>query len=209
MKTNRILTVTLALMCLAAFGFALTADSSSAADINKTSEADWSKFTDASPGHFYVYLTNTTNADITVKVVVYDGVTGDEKDTTVAKIAADGEQHEVRMTFSYGSSGTKLVNYKVYNDDDNSIIYVSDGNYEISVEHSIWKNTSTYVIIVVVIIAIIVIAYLIMRARANKSKASGNTKTFTEMEAERKAKKTGKVAAKETYKAGDSKKKRK
>ena len=210
MNAKRILTLAVALACVAAFAFAFAADDSSAAagDITKAKEADWGKFTDASSGHFYVYLANNTDAAITVKVVVYNGITDEELDTTVAEIAANATEQEVRMTFSYGSSGTKLVKYTVYGDDGETT-YFSDGSYEIEVKHSMWKNTSTYVIIVLVIIAIIVIAYFVMRARANKSKASGNTKTFTEMEAERKAKKAGKVAQKETYKGGDSKKKRK
>lgn len=210
MNAKKILTLAVAFACLATFAFALTADDSSAAagDITKAKEADWGKYTDASPGHFYVYLANNTDAAITVKVVVYDGITGDEKDTTMAEIEANATEQEVRMTFSYGSSDDKLVRYTVYSEDGETV-YFSDGSYEIEVKHSMWKNTSTYVIIVLVIIAIIVVAYFVMRARANKSKASGNTRTFTEMEAERKAKKAGKVAQKETYKGGDSKKKRK
>ena len=210
MNAKKILTLAVAFACLAAFAFALTTDDSSAAvgDITKAKEADWGKFTDASPGHFYVYLANNTDAAITVKVIVYNGITGDELDTTVAEIAANATEQEVRMTFSYGSSGDKLVRYTVYGDDGETT-YFSDGSYEIGVKHSMWKNTSTYVIIVLVIIAIVVVAYFVMRARANKSKASGNTKTFTEMEAERKAKKAGRVAQRETYKGGDSNKKRK
>ena len=209
MNAKKILTLAVAFACLAAFAFALTADDSAAAgDITPAKEADWGKFTDASPGHFYVYLANNTDAVITVKVVVYDGITGDELDTTVADIEANATEQEVRMTFSYGSSGQKLVRYEVYVGEETTPI-ISEGSFEIDVKHSMWKNTSTYVIIVLVIIAIIVVAYFVMRARANKSKASGNTKTFTEMEAERKAKKAGRVAQRETYKGGESKKKRK
>ncbi len=211
MRTNKILTIALALACVAAFAFAVTADDSSAAsDIEKAKEADWSGFTDASSGHFYVYLANNTDAEIYVKVVVYDSVSGSEKDSTVAAISANEEEQEVRMTFSYGSDGDKMVSYTVYAyDNDSGTVgdaYFSEGSFTIDVDHSVWKNTSTYVIIVVVILAIIIIAYFVMRARANKNKAAGRTKTFTELEAERKAKKSGKVAQKETYRSGDKKK---
>lgn len=212
MKASKTFTLALALACVAAFAFAVTADDSSAAssDIEKAKEADWSGFTDAASGHFYVYLANNTDSDIEVKVVVYDGISGDEKDTTIKTIEGQATEQEVRMTFGYGSSGDKLVYYTVYaynsETGETGDAYFSDGSFTIDVEHSMWKNTSTYVIIVVVILAIIIVAYFIMRSRANKHKEAAGTKTFTQLEAERKAKKSNKVAQKETYKSGEKKK---
>ncbi len=213
MKTNKLLTLALALACVAAFAFAFAADDSSAAsDIEKSKEADWSGFTDASSGHFYVYLKNNTNGDITVKVIVKDGISGDEKDSTVATIAAQAEEQEVSMSFSYGSDGDKYVSYSVYayNSETEELgdLYFSEGNFTISVDHSVWKNTSTYVIIVVVILAVIIIAYFVMRSRANKHKEAAGSKSFTELEAERRAKKKGQVAQRETYKSGEKKKRK-
>ena len=209
MQSKKLLTIALALTFVAtfAFAFAFAAEGSDAADIEKSKEADWSKFTDTSKGHFYVYLDNNTDNEMVVKVTVYDGKSGDELDNTVATIPATTTAYEVRMTFGFGSDGTKLVNYKVTNE-EGTVTYFSEGNFEISVSHSIWKNTSTYVILVAVIIAIVVIAYFVMRARATKQKSAGGTKTFTQLEAERKAKKAGKVAQRETYKADSSKKKK-
>ncbi len=211
MKADKLLTLALALACVAAFAFAVCADDSSAAsDIEKAKEADWGGFTDASSGHFYVYLKNNTDADIVVKVAVYDGISGDEKDSTVATIAAQVEEQEVSTSFSYGSDGDKYVRYTVYayNSETGEVgdAYFSEGNFVIDVDHSVWKNTSTYVIIVVVILAIIIIAYFIMRSRANKHREAVGSKSFTELEAERKAKKKGRVAQKETYRSGEKKK---
>ena len=209
MQSKKILAIALVVAFAATFAFAFVADGSDAdaSDVAKTKDPEWGKFTDTSSGHFYVYLENKTDAAITVKVVVYDGVSGDEKDTTVKELAANSGEVEVRMTFGYGSDGSKIVNYKVYNNETEEL-YFADGSFELSVSHSIWKNTSTYVIIVVVIIAIVVIAYFVMRSRATKQKSAGGTKTFTQLEAERKAKKAGKVAEKQDYKASGSKKKR-
>ena len=209
MQSKKLLTIALALSFVAtfAFAFAFAAEGSDAADIEKSKEADWSKFTDTSKGHFYVYLDNNTDNEMVVKVTVYDGKSGDELDNTVATIPATTTAYEIRMTFGFGSDGTKLVNYKVTNE-EGTVTYFSEGNFEISVSHSIWKNTSTYVLLVAVIIAIVVIAYFVMRARATKQKSTGGTKTFTQLEAERKAKKAGKVAEKQNYSASGSKKKR-
>ena len=210
MQSKKLLTIALALTFVAtfAFAFAFAAEGSDAADIEKSKEPDWSKFTDTSKGHFYVYIDNNTDNPITVKATVYDGNTGEELDHTVTEAPGNTTAYELRMTFGYGSDGVKLVKYNVTNE-DGSITYVPmEGSFEISVSHSIWKNTSTYVLLVAVIIAIVVIAYFVMRARATKQKSAGGTKTFTQMEAERKAKKAGKVAEKQNYSASGSKKKR-
>ena len=191
MQSKKLRTIALALTFVAtfAFAFAFAAEGSDAADIEKSKEADWSKFTDTSKGHFYVYLDNNTDNEMVVKVTVYDGKSGDELDNTVATIPATTTAYEVT-------------------NEEGTVTYFSEGNFEISVSHSIWKNTSTYVLLVAVIIAIVVIAYFVMRARATKQKSAGGTKTFTQLEAERKAKKAGKVAEKQNYSASGSKKKR-
>ncbi|MBQ3736990.1 MAG: hypothetical protein II855_08700, partial [Candidatus Methanomethylophilaceae archaeon] len=88
MQSKKLLTIALALTFVAtfAFAFAFTAEGSDAADIEKSKEADWSKFTDTSKGHFYVYLDNNSANDMVVKVTVYDGKSGDELDNIVAII---------------------------------------------------------------------------------------------------------------------------
>ena len=119
MQSKKLLAIALALTFVAtfAFAFAFAAEGSDAADIEKSKEADWSKFTDTSKGHFYVYLDNNSANEMIVKVTVYDGTSGDELDNTVATIPATTTAYEVRMTFGFGSDGTKLVNYKVTNED--------------------------------------------------------------------------------------------
>ena len=202
----------MALACLSAFAFLLPSDSSDAqdaSDVGKAADADWSGFSDVSAGHFYVYLNNNTSESLTVKVVVYemDGSEEKELDSDTVTLDASETNREVKLTFSYGSSGDKTVYYKVVNEDGTFAYNLHEGGFVISVSHSIWKNTSTYVLIVVVILAIVVIAFLVVRARAKKTSATPG-KTFTEMEAERKAKRAGKVAQRETYKADSSKKKK-
>lgn len=199
MESKKILSVALALVCAFSFCFVIAVDDADASpnDIKIYKEADWSKFTDFDSGSFYVYLENTTDHDIEVKVTVFDGVNNRELDNTVATIPAGEKDVQVKMTFKYSTDGEKLVYFSVVDTADGTVYVDHEGSYNIHVEHSIWKNTSVYVILVVVIIAIIVIAYFVMRNKGRK--AMGTGKTFTQLEEERKAKKTGKVAQKEVY----------
>lgn len=205
MQTRKLFTIALALSCVMAFAFIVTADGSDAAtsDIEKTKDPEWGGFTDMKNGHFTVFLKNTTTADISVRVVVYDTLSDSEKDSTVATIPATGEETSVRMGFGYGSDGNKMVYYKVLDANDETVVYVQEGSFDISVSHSMWKNTSTYVTIVIIVLVIIVVVVIFMRSRTKKTVGGG--KSFTELEAERKAKRTNKVAEKQTYKAGEKK----
>ena len=153
---------------------------------------------------FTVFLTNNTDGELNVKVVVYDGESNKEKDSTTKTVAAHTDE-SFRMGFGYGSDGTKMVYYKVFtvDADYNETLCFQEGNFDIHVSHSMWKNTSTYVTIVIIVLVVVVIVVIFMRSRTKK--VVGGGKSFTELEAERKAKKTNKVAQKQTYKAGEKK----
>ena len=208
MKYGKIFTLALTLAVVSAFAFAFAADVSSAADIDKGSkDVSSSGFTDMSDGTFHIYLTNNTGSDVEILVIIYN-TDGSEKDSGTFTVPAAAEDYDVKMKFGYGSSGDKMVYYSVFSSDKRVTYIDHEGGFIIEVSHSVWKNTSTYVLIVVVVIAVIVVAFLIVRARANKNKAASGSKTFTEMHAERQAKKAGKVAEKQTYNADGGKKKR-
>lgn len=201
MQSKKIFAIALALACVVSFAFVFPADNTDAVSaIEQTQDPEYGGFTDFDSGHFTVFLKNNTSGAIEVKVIVYDDSDDEELDSTVATIEADGQAHEVKLSFKFGSSGHKLVYFDVINNADESVKYIQhEGSFDISVSHSIWKNTSIYVILVVVILAVIIIAYIVMRNRGKKAVSEG--KTFTQLEEERKAKKAGKVAEKKVYQA--------
>ncbi len=204
MQAKKLFTVALALACVMSFAFIFEADSSDAADstvkVVKTKDPTWGGFTDMKDGNFTVYLMSNMTDEVTVKVVVFDTESGKEKDRTEA-VLKPSEETSVRTGFGYGSDGTKMVYYKVLDVEDKEIF--TDGSFEISVSHSLWKNTSTYVAVVIIVIIVVIVVVVIMRSRTKK--VVGGGKSFTELEAERKAKRTNKVAERRTYKAGEKK----
>ena len=203
MQTKKLFTIALAFCCVVSFCLIFEADDSDAAstvNVVQTQDPSWGGFTDMKDGHFTVYLKSNMTSDTPVTVVVYDTESGKEKDRTDATLVP-GEETPVRTGFGYGSDGTKMVYYEVLDADGNTIF--KDGSYEIDVTHSLWKNTSTYVAVVIIVIVIVIVVVIFMRNRTKKTVGGG--KSFTELEAERKAKRTNKVAEKQTYKAGEKK----
>ncbi|MFA6668134.1 MAG: hypothetical protein WCS14_01375, partial [Candidatus Methanomethylophilaceae archaeon] len=84
------------------------------------------------------------------------------------------------LRFSFSSPGDRYLQIEM---DDG--VDVTTLGYNVSVTHSIWKDSSTYILIIIVIIVIAVVAYLRMRGLPGKK--TRPAKTFTEMEAEKKA----------------------
>lgn len=208
MHKRLMLTFMAAVLAIAAAMCLLGGDCSEAvADVEKTDEPSWGGFTDVDSGYFKVYLKNNTTEAIEVRIAVFDPVSGDNEATLVASLPGDGAEHEFRLSFGYGSDGTKLVSYKVENN-ANGNVYITDGAFEIEVSHSMWKDATTYIAIVIVIIVLVVLIYFVMRGRSAKRLENAPVKTFTEMDAERKAKKSGKVAEKKTYAPGEKKKRK-
>ncbi|MBP5394396.1 MAG: hypothetical protein J6Y18_00595 [Candidatus Methanomethylophilaceae archaeon] len=204
MQAKKLFTVALALACVMSFAFIFEADSSDAAEstvkVVPYQDPTWGGFTDMKDGHFTVYLKSEMTENVTVKVIVFDTESNAEKDRTEVTLEPSVET-SVRTGFGYGSDGSKMVYYKVVDVEDKEIF--TDGSYEISVSHSLWKNTSTYVAVVIIVIVIVIVVVVIMRNRTKK--VVGGGKSFTELEAERKAKRTNKVAEKQTYQAGEKK----
>lgn len=206
MNTKKLSILTVALFALTFAACICECDDSFAVeDVEKTKEPVWGGFTDVDSGYFKVFLKNNTAADIEVKIVVFNPVSGDEADTLIATAPADGAEHEYKLTFSYSSEGTKTVSYKVLNNATGDV-YFSEGAFEISVSHSMWKDATTYIAIIIVIIVVVILIYFVMRGRTAKRLEKAPVKSFTELDAERKAKKAGKVAEKKTYSPGEKKK---
>ena len=203
MQTKKLLAISLALCCAMSFCLIFEAndsDATSTVDVVQTKDPTWGGFTDMKDGNFTVYLKSNMTENVDITVVVFDTESNREKDRTNATLEPSVET-PVRTGFGYGSDGTKMVYYQVLDADGNVIF--SDGSYEIDVSHSMWKNTSTYVTVVIIVLIIVVVVVIFMRSRTKKTVGGG--KSFTELEAERKAKKTNKVAQKQTYKAGEKK----
>lgn len=123
--------------------------------------------------------------------------------TTVGEVKTNGTA-SCDLSFSFGNSGLKYV---VVNITDSKDKIISSESLDINVSHSLWKDTTTYIVIVIVVIVIAIVAYIAIRGvPGKKKKASSSDKTFTKMEAEKKSKKNGSVeitestsAKKQTY----------
>lgn len=166
-------------------------------------------FNDMSAGTVTVHLANKGEEPMKVTVVVWNYTRDDQLASEEAVVPAhtpgpEGEDPvpgttECKLSFSFGSAGTKYVKIDVLGSDGEPIEGLSN-DLTIEVAHSLWKDATTYVIIVVVVLAVGIALWLKLRGTPRADKGA---KTFTELEEERKARKAGKkpakVAEKKTY----------
>ncbi len=140
-------------------------------------------FDDMSVGGITVYLVNDGATEQIVTVTVYeypDRVLATADITVPASESGEDGKASKEIRFSFSSPGDRYLQIEM--DDGTDVTSIG---YNISVSHSIWKDSSTYILIIIIIVVIAVVAYLRMRGLPGKK--TQPTKTFTEMEAEKKA----------------------
>lgn len=209
MSKNKLFTIALAVVI--AFSFTLIVSDDSSADV-EMSGYKASGFTDMDAGKFTVYLDNTSSHPVKVDVKVIDADSGNVKaEKKDVEIPGQTDSYAVTLSFGYGSQGTYHVNIELWYPGDEVPFDDSQKGIEISVVHSIWKDSATYVAIVIVVIVIAVIAYLYMRGAPGRAaaKSDGNVKTFTELENERRMKKSSSSPTKvEKYESSEKRTRR-
>lgn len=140
-------------------------------------------FNDMNVGGITVHLLNDGAAEQTVTITVReypDRVLATADVTVPASESGKAGEASKELRFSFSSPGDRYLQIEM---DDG--VDVTTLGYNVSVTHSIWKDSSTYILIIIVIIVIAVVAYLRMRGLPGKK--TQPAKTFTEMEAEKKA----------------------
>ena len=194
----------LAILAVAIVPF-IAADDSDAA-VTRDGQCTTSGFTDYDKGTLTITLKNTDDTAVTVTVKVYEfGDHDNVLDDTTAEIPANSEGSEVKLSWGYGSSGTKYVDVYVYDSDGNKISTACEDCVAIEVSHSIWKNSVTYIVIAIIIIAIIVAIILYIRStKKTKADSTMADKTFTKMHNEKVARKSTATAEKKEYKSSGS-----
>lgn len=213
MKTSIKLLAVVAVLALA-FVPLLSAEGSDAAVV-KTGQAKTYGFDDTGSGTLEYTLQNDAASEVVVTIKVTEFGNPDyvraEQSVTVPNKDTDNGTVTVYMHFGYGSSGTKWVDVTVYDAAGVKIDAACENSVEISVSHSIWKDSTTYIVIVVIVIVIIIAIVLYMRStKKTKADTTMADKTFTKMYEEKKAKKApAKTAEKKEYKSSGNRAKRK
>ncbi|MFA6710697.1 MAG: hypothetical protein WCR24_05635 [Candidatus Methanomethylophilaceae archaeon] len=187
-KFNKILVLAIVLS-MAIVPLALSGSSDAKVDFSQETQITQS-FDDMNAGKITVYLQNDgdTAKTVTVTVVNYE----DGKQLAIAEnVSVPAKSGDVNgttdcvLSFSFGSSGERYVIVSVYDGDT-----VVTDSLNIEVSHSIWKDSTTYIVIIVVIIIIAIAIFLKMRGLPGSKKESDTSeKTFTTMDDERKSKK--------------------
>jgi flagellar basal body-associated protein FliL len=140
-------------------------------------------FNDMNAGGITVHLLNDGAAKQTVTITVReypDRILATADVTVPASEGGKAGEASKELRFSFSSPGDRYLQIEMGDGVD-----VTTLGYNVSVTHSIWKDSSTYILIIIVIIVIAVVAYLRMRGLPGKK--TRPAKTFTEMEAEKKA----------------------
>lgn len=190
-KFNKILVLAIVLS-MAIVPLALSGSSDAKVDFSQETQVTQS-FDDMSAGKITVYLQNDGDTAKTVTVTVVNYEDGEqlaiaENVSVPAKSGDVNGTADCILSFSFGSSGERYVIVSI---DDGDTVVTDSLNIDVS--HSIWKDSTTYIVIVVVIIIIAIAIFLKMRGLpGSKKETDASEKTFTTMDDERKAKKSGK-----------------
>ena len=213
MKVRSMKTICKLLAILAVLAIALVpivAAEESDATVKRVGQCETSGFTDYDRGTLKITLNNDDVSAVNVKVRVYDFGDHDTiRAETDAELAANSDT-TVSLSWGYGSSGDKYVDVYVYSADDDTTPIVKEDCVEISVSHSIWKNSVTYIVIVVIVIVIVVAVILFIRSgKKTKADTTMADKTFTKMHREKTAKKTSAAEKKEYTSSGNRSRKSK
>ncbi len=179
----RKISVLLAFMAMILVPLALSEGSDAEVAFDETPVIVSIPFDDMSVGGITVRLVNDGAADQTVTVTVYeypDRVLATADILVPASESGVAGEASKEMRFSFSSPGDRYLQIEM--DDGTDVTWIG---YNISVSHSIWKDSSTYILIIIIIVVIAVVVYLRMRGLPGKK--TQPAKTFTEMEAEKKA----------------------
>ena len=212
MKTSSKLLALFAVLALAIVPI-LAIDGSDAA-VTKSGQAETYGFTDMNSGTLKYTLKNDAAAEdtVTIKVTEFnnpDNVKTEQK-VTVPPVSTGEGLLTVELHFGYGSSGTKWVDVLVFDSEGNKIDAACENSVEVYVSHTIWKDSTTYIVIVVIIIVIIVAIVLYMRsAKKTRADTTMADKTFTKMAEEKKTKKSAAAAQKKEYKSSGNRARKK
>ncbi|NLN71307.1 MAG: hypothetical protein GX137_00730 [Thermoplasmatales archaeon] len=166
-------------------------------------------FDDMGSGAVTVHLVNDGTEDQIVNITVreYPSRTMATANDILIPAAEDGKVSKVdkELRLGFNSQGEKYLQIEISDGTD----VIDTIGFNVSVSHSIWKDSSTYILIIIVVIVIAVVIYLRIRGTAGKKTADQPSKTFTEMEAERKAGKGSKQSGspkRQRYDKGDRRK---
>ena len=179
----RKISVLLAFMALILVPLALSEGSDAEVTFDENPVIVSIPFDDMSVGGITVHLVNDGAADQTVTVTVYEYPDRVLATADVLVPASEGGvtgEASKEMRFSFSSPGDRYLQIEM--DDGTDVTWIG---YNISVSHSIWKDSSTYILIIIIIVVIALVVYLRMRGLPGKK--TQPAKTFTEMEAEKKA----------------------
>lgn len=204
----RNLSFILALAVLILSPLALSAESDADVSFGDTPVTVSVNFDDMGSGAITVHLVNDGTEERTVSITVMEypsRVMATANDVLVP--AADaGEVGKVskELMIGFDSQGEKYLQIEI--DDGTN---VSTVGFNITVSHSIWKDSSTYILIIIIIAVAAIVIYLRMRSTTGKKTAEQSSRTFTEMEAERKAGKGSRQSGspkRQRYDKGDGRK---
>lgn len=185
----------------------MATDSSAAGEVGFEKDAQVNGgFSDMGGGSITVFLYNQTDSVKKVTIVVKEG-TGIKATSTVDIPAKAGDKDgklETDVGLSFGSPGMKTVNIYLYNGEATSgIPLASEEGVSIDVSHSIWKDTTTYLMIIAVIIVIAVALYI--KSRGNPLKKSKKEEvSFAELNRAR-SERRGSTAERKRYDGGKKK----
>ena len=194
----------------------IVAAEESDATVKRVGQCDVSGFTDYDKGTLKITLNNDDLSAVNVKVRVYEFNYTDDDHLLAEKDAelAANDNTVVSLSWGYGSSGDKYVDVYVYafNTESSELgdLLTQENSVEISVSHSIWKNSVTYIVIVVIVIVVIIAVVLFIRSgKKTKADTTMADKTFTKMHREKTAKKSAAAEKKEYTSSGNRSRKSK
>ncbi len=177
----------IALVAVLALSFvALAGESDAEPEFGKLPELG--SFDDMGGGSITVYLNNTDDESaVTVTVQIRESGTENVLGSSDVELQPGATDVACTISFGYQSSGEKVVDICLLSGDS---VVATQAGIPIQVNHSMWKDSLTYIIIIVAIIIIVVIAYLYMRNAPKRKADKMDSRTFTEMEEARKQRKS-------------------
>ncbi len=196
----------LALATLALMMVPLATDDSSAAVEMDGNIVVNGGFTDMGGGSITVTVFNDAAEETAVTVAVYDVGSGNRMAVSTFNVPAkDGTVNgkvSKDIGFSYGNSGDKYVTVKLFHGTTAEGAPVDEqSGIMIHVSHSIWKDTSTYILIIVAIAAVAIVLYV--RSRGNPlAKTKKEEVSFTELNRERRGRKRSTSTDRKRYEGG-------
>jgi hypothetical protein len=129
-------------------------------------------------GEIYVYLDNTEDTSISVKIVITNNNTKNEVGNTIQDIPAKSEHYKVTVNVNFGGTGEYNAKITCTDTTTGEITYTT---MTVTVTDTVWSSWTAYAAIAIVVILIVIAVFVHMR---NAPKIKPDT-TFTELEAEK------------------------